>query len=1103
MTLSFALFAVALSSVPAFADPPFENWCTTQEAWEAKQGGGDASPVGTCPPLGLCDDPATRDENIPNADTPVKMVRIIFNVLTEDDGSNPAASAATVLAQLEKMNADFEPYQIQFDATIRFVASSEFRNPAEDEIDAMKTAIATDVGTACNIFIANLQFPVCGFATFPWDPDALEAVGGVIVHELCFGPERTTMTHEMGHILGLWHTHHGVSEVEVCSACYERADGADGDTTGDLCSDTPATPKNFTCFPPTGTDPCSGLSWGPTMPENHMGFGPDSCRTEYSAQQAGRMHCWASTVLSGWIDSVGDETVTLEITPPSVPLDGSVATLVATVLDGDGTPLPDVFVTFDQIEPCPGAWTDAGGTPQLGPNDGPTDENGERTTFFLPASLGACEFAAVTEVGSATATLTGVEPDVDLELIVEPEATPCLNEVIIAASLAGSGEPLSFGRVHLTTTLGTFVEGDGAPGPSVCVDLSTGGIARVNVSVPATGIATITACFLADASAPCAATADCATFEVELCCDCIAMLTSDCRLTGVFGDELGSLDTGEQGVHVAALESGRGVVVWDAHTFEMIQTIPSGGAAWGSGLPADAPAFAYAHDAARIGLTSVTEIATIDLTTSGVTTFAFGSDWFPDSGGAAWRPDGERFAFARRRPGPVVTYRYDEFTAAATLASTLHDLAGFDNQTRDIAYADDGTRVAVAFVDFEPDPDAAFLVILDTDGVVIDEIALGTGVVPAGIDWSGDSQFVAVDDGTGGVQRFDRNGEFVDDYPLAVAGGGDLAYAPGGEWIASHLPGAGVAVHEVATGAEVARLEGLGGVATAMSSIAWRGDGKVLFATTPGSTEIHIFAPFDVEEPQIDVMDTGPLVVGPTYTLTGNVTDDTGLRPGGLEWSLDGAPPVATPLGPGGAFSITTPLTFGPHSLCLVARDIAGNTRERCVAIERTVSGKLVLQLGETRIMDGDAADFGPQPGDGAPALLTITARNVGGFPLDLACPTLAPPFGFVECPPATLAGDEQAEFTISADPTLACGNHQDVLQIMDDGPFQNPFAFLVRVQISCPGDADGDCAVGITDLLTVLASWGPCVDCAGDLNDDGDVGIVDLLLVLSGWGGC
>ncbi|MHC4968584.1 MAG: choice-of-anchor Q domain-containing protein, partial [Planctomycetota bacterium] len=55
----------------------------------------------------------------------------------------------------------------------------------------------------------------------------------------------------------------------------------------------------------------------------------------------------------------------------------------------------------------------------------------------------------------------------------------------------------------------------------------------------------------------------------------------------------------------------------------------------------------------------------------------------------------------------------------------------------------------------------------------------------------------------------------------------------------------------------------------------------------------------------------------------------------------------------------------------------------------------------------------------------------------------------------------------------------------------------------SCPWDLDGDGNVFVTDLLLLLASWGPCADCAADFNDDGLVNVVDLLALIGHFGPC
>ncbi len=54
------------------------------------------------------------------------------------------------------------------------------------------------------------------------------------------------------------------------------------------------------------------------------------------------------------------------------------------------------------------------------------------------------------------------------------------------------------------------------------------------------------------------------------------------------------------------------------------------------------------------------------------------------------------------------------------------------------------------------------------------------------------------------------------------------------------------------------------------------------------------------------------------------------------------------------------------------------------------------------------------------------------------------------------------------------------------------------------PADFDCDGSVGASDLLILLASWGPCADCEdcpADLNGDCAVGAADLLILLANWG--
>ena len=64
----------------------------------------------------------------------------------------------------------------------------------------------------------------------------------------------------------------------------------------------------------------------------------------------------------------------------------------------------------------------------------------------------------------------------------------------------------------------------------------------------------------------------------------------------------------------------------------------------------------------------------------------------------------------------------------------------------------------------------------------------------------------------------------------------------------------------------------------------------------------------------------------------------------------------------------------------------------------------------------------------------------------------------------------------------------------------------VISSEAGCSADLDGDGTVGATDLLALLATWGPCDDCddcPANFDPFCTVGATDLVTLLVHWGPC
>ncbi|THH12916.1 hypothetical protein EW146_g7254 [Bondarzewia mesenterica] len=212
-------------------------------------------------------------------------IPVYFHVISQDStaggGNIPDSQIAD---QISVLNADYAGTGLTFSlaGTTRTVNSNWFNNvgPSSSLQTTMKNQLRQGDATALNLysvgFTSGSGAGLLGYSTFPSSYSSSPNDDGVVFLFSSVPGGSTadynlgrTVTHEVGHWVGLYHTFQG---------------GCSG--SGDMVSDTPPEASAaFAC--PTGRDTCSGGGVDPI--HNYMDYTYDSCMNQFTSGQTTRL----------------------------------------------------------------------------------------------------------------------------------------------------------------------------------------------------------------------------------------------------------------------------------------------------------------------------------------------------------------------------------------------------------------------------------------------------------------------------------------------------------------------------------------------------------------------------------------------------------------------------------------------------------------------------------------------------------------------------------------------------------------------------------------------------------------------------------------------
>lgn len=219
----------------------------------------------------------------------VLEIPIVFHVIYRSDGTGNLTNQK-IIDQVAVLNEDFRALpgtlgapgtdtKVQFRLVeITRTLNDNWFNDGDEEIN-YKSALGWDQDNYLNVY-TNTAGGYLGYSYLPQHEAGSVRDGVVIAYDVVGGrdngadpyDEGRTLTHELGHYFGLFHTFDG-------AGCYT------GYTQGDLINDTASEDEeHYYC---TQTVTCGT----PDPITNYMNYTPDDCMNNFTPEQSNRLIC--------------------------------------------------------------------------------------------------------------------------------------------------------------------------------------------------------------------------------------------------------------------------------------------------------------------------------------------------------------------------------------------------------------------------------------------------------------------------------------------------------------------------------------------------------------------------------------------------------------------------------------------------------------------------------------------------------------------------------------------------------------------------------------------------------------------------------------------